>query len=205
MSETVKEFQKKVGALPDGDLGKETILKAIDYYKISKEQAAHFFGQTYHETGGFSLFTENLNYSAERLKQVFPKYFSTNVLANSYARKPQQIASRVYANRMGNGSESSGEGWKYRGRGALQLTGKDNYIAFSNFIKDPSIINEPDKVESLYAFDSAIHFFTKNKLWSSCVKVDDQSILSVTKRINGGVNGLAHRSKMTKEFYNLIT
>jgi putative chitinase len=205
MSEPLKQFQLKIGAQPDGEFGKETMLKTMDHFKISKEQVVHFFAQTYHETGGFKLFSENLNYSAERLKQVFPKYFPTNLIANSYARNPEKIANRVYSDRMGNGNEASGDGYKYRGRGALQLTGKSNYKSFAEFINDSSVISNPEKVGTIYAFDSAIHFFSKNKVWASCTKIDSESILKVTRIINGGVNGLTHRSDLTKTFYSMLT
>lgn len=198
------DFQKKIGANPDGDFGKETLTKAMEYYKISKEQAANFFAQTGHETGGFKLFVENLNYSADGLKKIFGKYFPTTNMANLYARKPEKIGNRVYESRMGNGSEETGEGYKFRGRGALQLTGKANYQAFADFVKDQSIMENPDLVATTYAFESAIFFFTRNKLWTLASKVDDASILALTKRINGGTNGLAHRTELTKKYYALL-
>src|SRR5690606_24759483 len=126
----MKNIQKKVGTIPDGLFGRNTARAIMNYYKLSPTEAAHFLGQCYHETGGFKTFEENLNYSAQRLLQVFPKYFPNSIVANSYAFKPKLIANRVYANRMGNGDEASGEGWKYRGRGAIQLTGKQNYEWF---------------------------------------------------------------------------
>jgi putative chitinase len=176
----------------------------MEYYKLSKEQTAHFFAQTAHETGGFSLFVESLNYSADRLLQVFPKYFPTKVLAMSYARQPEKIANRVYSNRMGNGPETTGEGYKFRGRGALQTTGKSNYIALSQYLDKPEIITNPDLVATDYAFASAIFYFSKNKLWNLCTKVDDASILAVTKRVNGGTNGLSDRVAKTKKYYALL-
>lgn len=197
-------LQEKVGTNNDGSFGKKTLLATSKYYKITEKQAVHFFAQVAHETGEFKIFTENLNYSSDGLKKIFPKYFQTNLLAIAYARKPEKIANRVYANRMGNGDEASGDGWKFRGRGALQLTGKANYQAFSNFINDPEIMINPDIVSTKYAFESAIYFFTKNKLWSLCTEINDSSILNLTKRINGGVNGLAHRSELTYKYYNLI-
>jgi putative chitinase len=199
------KFQERIGATPDGVFGKQTLKKGMDYLKISPEQAAHFFAQTAHETGGFSLFVENLNYSADRLLQVFPKYFPTKVLAMSYSRQPEKIANRVYANRMGNGPESSGDGYTFRGRGALQLTGKANYTAFSLFLKKPEVLANPNLVATDYAFDSALYFFAKNGLWVMCTSVSDEAILKVTKRINGGVNGLAHRKELTEKYYALLT
>lgn len=197
-------LQEKVGTNNDGSFGKNTLLATSKYYKITEKQAVHFFAQVSHETAGFKLFTENLNYSADGLRKIFGKYFPNNLLANAYARKPEKIANRVYANRMGNGDENSGDGWKYRGRGAIQLTGKANYKAFSDFIKDPEIMSNPDLVATKYAFESAMYFFTKNKLWSICTEINDNSILTLTKRINGGVNGLTHRTELTYKYYNLI-
>jgi putative chitinase len=106
---------------------------------------------------------------------------------------------------MGNGNESSGDGWKYRGRGALQLTGKSNYKAFSDYLKKPEVMDNPDLVSTDYAFESAMYFFDKNKLWSICDQgVSDSSILSLTKRINGGTNGLDHRNALTKKYYEWL-
>ena len=122
-------LQKKIGVKPDGAFGPGTLKAAMAFYKMSPERAAHFFAQTGHETGEFKLFSENLKYSADGLKKVFSKYFPDD-LAKAYAHQPEKIANRVYASRMGNGDEKSGDGWKYRGRGALQLTGKSNYNAF---------------------------------------------------------------------------
>jgi putative chitinase len=171
---------------------------------MSPERAAHFFGQTAHETGDFALFSENLNYSAAGLDKIFGKYFPDK-LEDQYARQPMKIANRVYANRMGNGDEASGDGWKYRGRGALQLTGKSNYKAFSDYLKKPEIMENPDLVANEYAFESAIFFFDNNKLWSICDKgVDDGTILALTRRINGGTNGLDHRISLTKRYYSWL-
>jgi predicted chitinase len=117
-------LQQKLGVTADGAFGPGTFKAAAAYYKLNKNRAAHFFAQTAHETGGFKAFSENLNYGAKGLRGVFGKYFPTDALAKAYERQPQKIANRVYANRMGNGDEASGDGWRYRGRGALQLTGK---------------------------------------------------------------------------------
>jgi len=203
--EALVKFQEKINTKPDGDFGRDTLLKAKAFYKLSDSQTAHFFAQTSHETGEFRLFSENLNYSADGLLKIFPKYFKSNAAALSYARKPEKIANRVYANRMGNGDEASGDGWKYRGRGALQLTGKANYIAFAEFVKDPEVVTNPDLVADKYAFESALFFFAKNKIWSKCLDVSDESIKAVTKIINGGVNGLTDRANKTKKYYALLT
>lgn len=195
------EFQKEIGAKADGGFGPETVKKGAAHYKLTPAQAAHFFGQCSHESAGFTIFTENLNYSADSLMKVFGKYFPDKNTANAYARQPIKIANRVYGGRMGNGAEATGDGWKFRGRGVVQLTGHDNYAAFAKAINSNEVLSNPDVVLDKYAFDSAKWFFDKNSLWSLCAKVDEASILAVTKRINGGTNGLAHRRDMTKKYY----
>jgi putative chitinase len=125
--------------------------------------------------------------------------------AQAYERKPEMIANRVYGNRMGNGAEASGEGFKFRGRGALQLTGKENYTNFSKFLNKPEILTNPDLVATEYAFESAIYFFERNGLWAICDKgVDDATITLVTKRINGGTIGLDERKILTKKYYEIL-
>lgn len=198
-------LQTKIGAKADGVFGPNTLRKAMEFYKLTPITAAHFFGQVGHETGNFKLFTENLNYSASGLRKTFKKYFPGK-LAELYARNPEKIGSRVYANRMGNGDEESKEGFFFRGRGALQLTGKLNYIAFSKYLEKPCIVFEPDWVTTEYAFESAMFFFKKNKLWSICSKdVSDKSITALSRRINGGINGLEDRIEKTNKYYEWLT
>jgi len=201
---SLKSLQEKVGVTADGAFGPGTMKKAMEFYKLTPVRAAHFFAQTAHETGGFKAFAENLNYSGDGLKGIFGKYFPGN-LNELYARNPEKIANRVYGSRMGNGAEASGDGYKFRGRGALQLTGKDNYKAFSDYLKKPEIMTNPDLVATTYSFESAMFFFDKNKLWSICDQgVNDASILALTKRINGGTHGLADRSEKTKKYYEYV-
>ena len=165
---------------------------------------AHFLAQCGHESAGFKFTQENLNYSAKGLLGVFKKYFPTQELADAYARKPEKIASRVYGNRMGNGDEASGEGFKFRGRGYIQLTGKQNYTAFDAAVED-NILANPDLVATKYPLASAAFFFDSNKLWSICDKgADDATVTAVTKRVNGGTIGRADRIKHFKEYYNLL-
>jgi putative chitinase len=202
---SLKSLQAKIGVTADGAFGPGTMKKAMEFYKLTPVRAAHFFAQTAHETGNFKAFSENLNYSAKGLQGIFGKYFPGN-LEESYARNPEKIASRVYADRMGNGNEASKEGWIFRGRGALQLTGKANYKAFSEYLKNPEIMKNPDLVANELAFESAMFFFDKNKLWDICDKgVSDATILALTKRINGGTHGLADRSEKTKKYYAWLT
>jgi putative chitinase len=201
---SLKSLQAKIGVTADGAFGPGTMKKAMEFYKLTPVRAAHFFAQTAHETGGFKAFSENLNYSAQGLQGIFGKYFPGN-LEESYARNPEKIANRVYASRMGNGDEKSGDGWKFRGRGALQLTGKDNYAAFAKYLQKPEIMTTPDLVATEYAFESAMFFFDKNKLWSICDQgVNDAAILALTKRINGGTHGLADRSEKTKKYFQFV-
>ena len=201
---SLKSLQEKIGVAADGAFGPGTMKKAMEFYKLSPIRAAHFFAQTSHETGGFKAFSENLNYSAQGLQGIFGKYFPGN-LEESYARNPEKIANRVYASRMGNGDEASGDGWKFRGRGALQLTGKANYEAFAKFLNNNEVLTNPDTVATKYAFESAMFFFERNKLWAICDKgINDASILELTKRINGGTHGLEDRKTKTYKYYEYV-
>jgi putative chitinase len=199
------DLQKKIGTTADGQFGPGTLKAAAAFFKLSPERAAHFFGQCSHETGEFKLFEENLNYSADGLKRIFSKYFPADATALGYSRKPEKIANRVYSNRMGNGNEASGDGWKFRGRGALQTTGKDNYKQLAEHVKNPEILTNPDLVETTYAFEAALFYFDRNGLWKYCDVVDDAHILKVTKAVNGGTNGLDHRNKITKKYYGYFS
>jgi putative chitinase len=201
---SLKSLQTKIGVTADGAFGPGTLKAAMAYYKLTPLRATHFFAQTGHETGEFKLFAENLNYSVDGLKKIFPKYFP-GTLAEGYARNPEKIANLVYGNRMGNGAEASGDGYKFRGRGALQLTGKSNYEAFSKYLNKPEIMTNPDLVANEYAFESAMFFFDKNKLWDICDKgVDDATITALTKRINGGTIGLDHRKALTLKYHGYV-
>jgi putative chitinase len=165
---------------------------------------AHFLAQCGHESGGFRLTKENLNYSAKGLKGIFAKYFKEAGLAEAYERKPEKIANRVYGGRMGNGPESSGDGSKYCGRGYIQLTGKDNYVAFGKSINEDLTLN-PEKVSTHYPLLSAAWFFTKNGLHKIADGgASDAVVTQITKRVNGGTIGLPDRIKHFKEFYNLL-
>lgn len=158
------------------------------------KERAHFLAQCAHESGGFKAKVENLNYSAKGLLNTFSKYFKTQALADSYARQPEKIGSKVYADRMGNGSEKSKEGYTYRGRGYIQLTGKSNYTKMNGVIK-AGIVDNPSLVETKYAADSACFFWTANNLKKYVTSDDEESVKKLTKRINGGQNGLDDRKK----------
>ena len=165
---------------------------------------AHFLAQCGHESGGFRLSQENLNYSAKGLMGIFKKYFPDAGTAAAYERKPEKIANRVYSSRMGNGNEASGDGYKFRGRGYIQLTGRDNYTAFGKSIGEDIAAN-PDVVASKYALLSAAWFFNKNKLHIMADGgASDAVVTSITKRVNGGTIGLPDRIKHFKEYYQLL-
>lgn len=164
---------------------------------------SHFLAQCGHESGGFKALVENLNYGSKGLLGTFPKYFNLTT-ATQYERKPEMIASKVYGGRMGNGPESTKDGYKFRGRGYIQLTGKDNYTAFDKFVTE-NIIESPDLVATKYPLMSAAWFFDKNKLWAVCDKgATTEVITAVTKRVNGGVIGLVDRIKHFNEYYALL-
>lgn len=177
----------------------------IDKFKIDTPlKMAHFLAQCAHESGNFKFVTENLNYSASALKSCFGKYFTTDALCESYARKPEAIAARVYASRMGNGNEASKDGWNFRGRGYIQLTGKSNYGAFARFVSD-DIMATPDLVAQKYPLLSAAWFFYANKLIDmSALGATDAVVTMVTKVVNGGTTGLAERIKYFKTYYALL-
>ena len=202
----MKALQQKAGVAADGLWGPGTYKAAREYFKMSQMRAAHFFAQCAHESGNFKAFSENLNYSADDrrddLNRIFPKYFvRAGRNSREYHRQPEKIANVVYANRMGNGDTTSGDGWKFRGRGAIQLTGKNNYTAFSQWAKRPDVLTNPDIVATELAFESALWFFESNGLWSICDQgFNVGTITALTKRINGGTHGLEDRIAKTKKF-----
>lgn len=201
---SLKSLQERAGVAADGAFGPGTMKAAMELLKLTPIRAAHFFAQTSHETGGFKAFSENLNYSAQGLQGIFGKYFP-GTLEESYARQPEKIANRVYASRMGNGDEASGDGWKFRGRGALQLTGKANYEAFAKYLGNNEVLENPDLVATKYSFESAMFFFERNKLWAICDKgINDAAILELTKRINGGTHGLEDRKAKTYKYHQFV-
>ena len=169
----------------------EPVQHTCDRFQIDTPlRIAGFLSQVAHESGDFKFTTENLNYSAAALRSIFGKYFTDDSQANAYARQPEKIANRVYANRMGNGNEASGEGWKYRGRGLIQLTGKDNYVAFGNSTATDSA-NNPDSVAAPDAAVLSAGWFWNSRHLNNYADAGD--VLGMTKRINGGTNGLDDR------------
>jgi len=191
------------GHIPDSIIAQlpDTIVK---FELNTPMRLAHFLAQAGHESGGFKVLKENLNYGAKGLRGIFGKYFPTDAKALEYERKPEKIANLVYGGRMGNGPESSGDGYKFCGRGCIQLTGKDNYTAFSKAIGEDCVAN-PDLVATKYPLASAAWFFYKNGLH----KIADEgaaadTVTKITKRVNGGIIGLEDRQKHFNEYYSLI-
>lgn len=227
--ESVKNFQKNNNLNVDGIIGSSTwnimfsndltinklkghipnnvyeeIIKIKDKYNINNNlRLAHFLSQCAHESGDFKAVVENLNYSSSSLKAVFGKYFPGN-LSDIYARQPEKIASRVYASRMGNGDEESKDGWKFRGRGYIQLTGFNNYKILSSYVGE-DLTKNPDLVATKYPLTSAAFYFDSNKLWLKCDKGSDlDTITLVTRAVNGGTNGLKDRIDKFNKYWKLL-
>jgi putative chitinase len=197
------KLEKLKGHIPDAVI---TMIPAVaQKFQIdSALRLAHFLAQCGHESGGFRLTKENLNYSAKGLNGIFKKYFPTLESALPYERKPEKIANKVYGGRMGNGPEASGDGAKFCGRGYIQLTGKDNYTAFGKSIGEDVCAN-PQVVAEKYALLSAAWFFNKNGLHKMADGgASDAVVTSITKRVNGGTIGLPDRIKHFKEYYHLL-
>lgn len=178
---------------------------ALKFGITTNLRLAHFLSQCALESVEFTATVENLNYSATRLLQVFPKYFR-GVDPAAYAKNPVKIGSRVYANRMGNGDEASGDGYKFRGRGYIQLTGKNNYDSFSKFIGEDCVAN-PDLVATTYPLASAGFFFNSNNIWAVCDRgADDATVRAVSIRVNGNPpHAVPERTKYFKEFFRALT
>jgi len=203
---TIKE--KLLGVIPNQVINELDII--FDKYEINTIlRISHFLAQCAHESGNFSVKQENLNYSAKRLQEVFGKYFTTHAKALLYERKPVKIASLVYGNRMGNGDEQSIEGYKYRGRGYIQLTGKNNYLLFDKSLNETSlevdIIGNPDLVATTYPLISAAWFFNKNNLNEIADLGGTKEIITrVTKKVNGGTHGLESRISYFNKFFKKL-
>lgn len=194
------KLEKLKGIVPNNVLEQLPVVTEIN----GPLRLSHFLSQCAHESANFTAIRENLNYSAIGLRKVFGRYF-TEEESEVYARKPMQIANKVYCNRMGNGPEECGDGSLYLGRGYLGLTGKDNYVAFAKFIGVPEIVTNPDLVATKYPLSSAAFFFSENNIWGVCDRgASNATIESVTRRINGGINGLQDRIRYFSKFYPLV-
>jgi putative chitinase len=191
MSDAMKVLQAKVGVTADGAFGPNTARAIAKHYKLSPARAAHLLGQASHESGGFKLVRENLNYSAETMVRVWPTRFKTVAEAEPFARNPK--------------ANGEGEGHVYIGRGFLQLTGKDNYKSFAADMRVPEIMQDTSLVETDYAFETALWFFERNNLFDIADKgVNDDTIKAITKRVNGGYVGLDHRIKETRKIWDWL-
>jgi putative chitinase len=197
------DISKLKGHVPDAVIAQ--IPEVMDKFQINTPlRLCHFLAQCGHESGNFKAVNENLNYGAKGLRGVFPKYFPTDALAAEYERKPEKIANKIYGGRMGNGPEASGEGYKFRGRGYIQLTGKDNYSAFDKAVPE-NILETPDLVATKYPLLSAAWFWNSRGLNALADKgATDAEVTAITKKVNGGTIGLADRIKHFKEFYELV-
>jgi len=199
----MKKLQEKVGVGADGHFGKNTARAIAKHYELSSERASHLMGQASHESGQWRFTRENLNYSAESMMRVWPSRFPDLASCEGYSRNPSALADKVYGGRMGN---DANEGSVYIGRGFLQLTGKNNYRAFSSDMGLPDIMTDPDLVSTDYAFDTALWFFQKNKLFDIADDgVNDDTILKITRRVNGGTHGIVDRNGKTKKIYEWLT
>jgi putative chitinase len=195
-------LDKLKGHIPDSVIA--MLPETIEKFELNTSlRLAHFLAQAGHESGGFKAVNENLNYGAKGLLGTFAKYFTPDT-ATLYERKPEKIANLVYASRMGNGDKASGDGYKFRGRGYIQLTGKDNYSAFDKVVEE-NLIEQPDLVATKYPLLSAAWFFHKNNLHKIADEgATDAVVTKVTKRVNGGTIGLADRIKHFKEYHALL-
>ena len=202
MSEALKRLQSKVGTKADGSFGKMTATAICNHYVLNAERGAHFLGQLVHESGTFQYVEENLRYSKKGILKTFGKYFKTEADAETCERNPQALADRVYGNRYGNSAQ---EGYLFRGRGFIQCTFRANYEQFAADMNLPQILDDPDLVSTDYPMESAIWFFNRKKIWSICDEgVNKETIERVTRRINGGVNGLKHRQEETYKIYEWL-
>ncbi len=203
--DALKMLQETCGVTPDGAFGPNTARAIAKHYDLTPKRGAHLLGQAAHESGNFMVSEENLNYRASTMCRVWPSRFKSEADAEPYARNPEKLANKVYADRMGNGPESSGDGWKNRGRGFLQTTGAINIKQFAEHIGRDSLVDNPDPIANELAFESAIFFFEKNGLFVMADKgISDSVIKSITRRINGGYHGLQDRMNKTKKIHGWL-
>lgn len=203
MSEAMKLLQAKCGVSADGSFGPNTAKAIAAHFKLTPERAAHLLGQASHESGGFKLTRENLNYSAEVMCKVWPSRFKSVEEAAPFARNPKALAENVYFGRMGNTSKQMAS--LYIGRGFLQLTGYDNHKAFAHDMNLPDVLTDPSLLERELAFETALWFFEKNGLMSIADEgVNVDTILRITKRVNGGTHGLDDRTQQTNKIFGWL-
>lgn len=202
MSRVIKEFQKKHGLVDDGIVGKNTLLKFKEVFKIpTKIALIHFAANMAHESGNFKIIEESGSYSAKRLLQIFPKYFKTLEEAKASEYNAEKIFNKTYGGRMGNVAPN--DGYKYRGRGFMQITGKHNYIKFGEYL-GVDLVNNPDLVATKYPIESAVFYFDSNKLWNLVKDTSLDSIRRVRKRVNGGYNGIDDVINKTRYYERIL-
>lgn len=204
MSKAMKILQEKCGVFADGDFGPNTARAIAKHYNLAPERAAHLLGQASHESGGFKLTRENLNYSAERMCQIWPNRFKSLEAAAPFARNPKALAEKTYLNRMGNDTPEKAS--LYIGRSFLQLTGYDNHKAFAQDMNRPDVLTDPSLLEGELAFEGALWFFERNKLFQIADEgVNEDTIKRITKRVNGGYHGLDHRTEETTKIFGWLS
>ena len=203
MSEAMKKLQERCGVTADGAFGPNTARAIAKHYDLSPNRAAHLLGQASHESAGFTITKENLYYSTpERIQAIWPSRFKTIADAEPYAKNPQALADKVYGGRGGN----NGEGYKWRGRGFIQLTFRDSYRSFASDMRVPEVMDDPSLVETEYAFESAYWFFDKNGLFRMADNgIGTDNIKAITKRVNGGHHGLDDRIAQTQKIYGWLS
>ena len=203
MSEAMKKLQERCGVTADGAFGPNTARAIAKHYDLSPNRAAHLLGQASHESAGFTITKENLYYSTpERIQAIWPSRFETIADAEPYAKNPQALADKVYGGRGGN----NGEGYKWRGRGFIQLTFRDSYRSFASDMRVPEVMEDPSLVETEYAFESAYWFFDKNGLFRMADNgIGTDNIKAITKRVNGGYHGLDDRIAQTQKIYGWLS
>jgi len=204
MTEAMKKLQDRIGVGADGHFGKNTAKAIAQHFELSNERAAHLMGQASHESGHWRHTRENLNYSADSMMRVWPSRFPDLASCEGYSRNPTALANKVYGGRMGNDANTN-EGALFSGKGYLMITGKNNYRAFSSDMGLPEIMTDPDLVATDYAFDTAMWFFNTNKLFDIADDgVNDETILKITRRVNGGEHGLTDRTTETNKIYEWL-
>ena len=204
MSNAMRKLQDKIGVGADGSFGPNTAKAIAKHYELSPERGAHLMGQASHESGGFKLTRENLNYSVEAMMRVWPRRFPTKESAEPFARNPKALAENVYFGRMGNDTKEKAS--LYLGRGFLQLTGYSNVKAFASDMGLPEVIEDPSLLEEEYAFETAMWFFSNNGLYKIAdTGVDEEVIRKITKRVNGGYHGIEDRIDQTTKIHTWLS
>jgi putative chitinase len=205
MSNAMRKLQDKIGVGADGSFGPNTAKAIAKHYELSPERAAHLLGQSSHESGGFKVCKENLNYSWEGLMKTWPTRFKTEDEAKKYHRDPAKIAGKVYLRKsLGNLSVSDAQ--NFIGRGFLQCTGKANYRLFASEMGVPDVMTDPSLVEEEYAFETALWFFRKNKLFPIADEgVNEDVIRRITKKVNGGYHGIEDRIDQTTKIHTWLS